>query len=247
MGFIRYTGGKPNMVAPVGGIKASDIVVGSIVKLMENDVATEYLVINQGIPSSSSLYDASCDGMWLLRKDIYENRQLHSGRTTSNYAEFDIHEYLNNTFFNIFGEIEKNVIPQVKIPYNPNDQYMSQVTNLPTKVFLLSATELGITNLNGTGIGTEGAKLKYFESSNANGAVSLPLRIAYLNGTASSWFTRSNGSSSTTDCDIIYVSDTGSLPPMTGYIDKESGIRPALILPSNAIFDQDTLLLKGVA
>ena len=47
---------------PIGGILASDLAVGSSVYLMENGAAAEYLVVNQGVPSNSSLYDASCDG-----------------------------------------------------------------------------------------------------------------------------------------------------------------------------------------
>ena len=56
---------------PISGIFASDIAVGSSVYMNENGTPVEYLVVNQGIPSASSLYDASCDGTWLLRKDIY--------------------------------------------------------------------------------------------------------------------------------------------------------------------------------
>ena len=76
MGKVMISGVAPQMKAPViSGILASDLAVGSSVYLMENGVATEYLVVNQGIPSGSSLYDSSCDGTWLLRKDIYEKRQ----------------------------------------------------------------------------------------------------------------------------------------------------------------------------
>ena len=45
--------------APISGILASDLAVGSVVKLMEGGVATDYLVVNQGKTSGSSLYDRS--------------------------------------------------------------------------------------------------------------------------------------------------------------------------------------------
>ena len=50
---------------PVVGIKAGDLPIGQIVKLMEGGVETEFIVVNQGIPENSSLYDASCNGTWL--------------------------------------------------------------------------------------------------------------------------------------------------------------------------------------
>ena len=50
--------------APVVGIKAGDLPIGQIVKLMEGGVETEFIVVHQGIPGS--MYDSSCDGTWLL-------------------------------------------------------------------------------------------------------------------------------------------------------------------------------------
>ena len=47
---------------PSTDILASDLAVGDIVKLMENGTPVEYIVVNQGKPYDSSLYDDSCDG-----------------------------------------------------------------------------------------------------------------------------------------------------------------------------------------
>ena len=41
--------------------------IGSIVKLKENGTLVDYIVVHKGRPSS--IYDASCDGVWLLRKE----------------------------------------------------------------------------------------------------------------------------------------------------------------------------------
>jgi len=60
--------------------------VGSIVKLKENGALVDYIVVHQCKPSS--LYDASCDGTWLLRKDILETRQWHSS---------NVNDYANST------------------------------------------------------------------------------------------------------------------------------------------------------
>ena len=53
------------------GTNAGDIDVGTEVILNESGQPVNYLIVNQGIPSA--LYDASCEGTWLLRKDIREN------------------------------------------------------------------------------------------------------------------------------------------------------------------------------
>lgn len=50
------------------GILASSLEVGAVVKLMEDGVATDFLVVNQGNPNTAQ-YDSSCDGTWLLRKE----------------------------------------------------------------------------------------------------------------------------------------------------------------------------------
>ena len=50
--------------------------VGSIVKLKVGGTAKEFIVVHQGKPSS--MYDSSCDGTWLLMKDILEATRWHS-------------------------------------------------------------------------------------------------------------------------------------------------------------------------
>ena len=132
--------------APVTGVLASSLAVGSAVKLMEGGTAVEYLVVNQGIPENSSLYDASCDGTWLLMKDIYENRQWNSSNV-NNLENSTIHSYLNGTFLNLFESNIRDAIKQVKLPYRKNggsggsDQ--SGANGLLCKIFLLSGYEVG--------------------------------------------------------------------------------------------------------
>lgn len=96
MGHVTVVGGC-RAKAPSTGILASALPVGSTVKLMEGGSAVEYLVVNQGIPSNSSLYDASCDGTWLLRKDIRELLAYNSSENNS-YKESAAHNYINDTF-----------------------------------------------------------------------------------------------------------------------------------------------------
>lgn len=157
------------------GTNAGDIDVGTEVILNENGQPVNYLIVNQGIPSA--LYDASCEGTWLLRKDIAENRQWHSFNN-NDYENSTIDNYLNTTFLNLFESNIRDAIKQVKIPYRKGAGYGKTVTSgasgLSAKIFLLSSTEV---SFNHDYMPTnEGAELSYFAGCADN------KRIAYLNG-----------------------------------------------------------------
>lgn len=231
--------------APISGILASDLAVGSSVYLMENGVATEYLVVNQGIPEQSSLYDASCDGLWLLRKDIKENRQWHSSNV-NDYANSTIHTWLNSDFFNLFGSVEQDAIKQVKIPYRSGSgtsftPIMSGESGLSSKIFLLSAIEVGLSNNYDSP--KDGSLLSYFDIG--TGATACNKRVGYNNGSVVTWWLRSPY------CDSDYPGRAWNVYTDGGNGNHKCnisyGIRPALVLPSTALFDKNTLILKGVA
>lgn len=245
MGHCTVVGGKLDMTAPMTGILASDLAVGSIVKLMEDGVATEYLVVNQGKPSGSSLYDASCDGTWMLRKDIKENRQWHSSNV-NDYQNSTIHAWLNGDFFNLFGSVEQSAVKQVKIPYvngTANSAVASGANGLVAKIFLLSGYEVGFTTSDSSFFPVDGAKLDYFESGDTSGGTNRTKRIAYLNGAAYHWWLRSPDTSRTAYAWLVYANGSHGAGPCS----NPYGIRPALVLPPNALFNKNTMLLKGVA
>ena len=241
MGKVIMSGIVPTLKAPSTGILAQDIAVGSVVKLMEGGTAVEYLVVNQGIPSNSSLYDASCDGTWLLRKDIHSERQWNTSDANI-YETSAINTWLNGDFFNSLGTTEQAVVKQVKIPYRRggsggSDQ--SGANGLSCKVFLLSGYEVGWTTSDSSYFPVDGAKLDYFTASSDGDSK----RIAKLNGSADGWWLRSPY---TGDTGIVcFVGGNGSYYFSNASISR--GIRPAVILPSNALFDETTMLLKGVA
>ena len=105
--------GAGRMTIPSVDILASDLAIGTVVKLMEGDTAVEYLVVNQGIPSNSNLYNSSCNGTWLLRKDIHSNKEWDSGSGDDAYKTSTINTWLNGDFFNSLGSIEQSTIKQV--------------------------------------------------------------------------------------------------------------------------------------
>ena len=208
--------------------------VGSTVKLKVNGTAKEFIVVHQGKPSS--LYDDSCNGTWLLMKDIYENRVWQSGNINK-YESSDIHTYLNNTFLNLFESNIRDAIKQVKIPYRKNggsggtDQ--SGANGLSAKIFLLSGYEVGWTTSDYSYFPVDGAKLSYFESGTGTSANNK--RIANLNGSAATWWLRSprTGYSS-----IVWdVYSSGSCD--NGGASYSYGIRPALVLPSTLLVSDD--------
>ena len=224
---------------PVVGIKAGDLPIGQIVKLMEGGVETEFIVVNQGIPENSSLYDASCNGTWLLRKDIKENR-VWNGSSNNTYSVSSINTWLNGDYFNSLGAIEQTVIKQVKIPYvngtGSGGSIGSGAQGLNTKIFLAGNFELGWTKADGSYHPADGAAFSYFLGTSQTDTK----RIAYFNNVATKWWTRSANSNSTST--IWSTSDTGG-PSSTNAV-SSAGVRPALIIPSTSIFDPTTYLLK---
>lgn len=173
---------------PPTGIQAGTLDIEQEVLINENGTPVTYIVVHQGRPSS--LYDASCDGTWLLRKDIKENGQWNSSNN-NDYENSTIDNYLNTTFLNLFESNIRDAIKQVKIPYRKGAGYGKTVTSgssgLSTKIFLLSATEVGF---NMSYMPTnEGVELAYFSGCADDGADNK--RVAKLNGSATGWWLRS--------------------------------------------------------
>ena len=243
MGRVIMSGIVPLLKAPVTGVLASSLAVGSTVKLMEGGTAVECLVVNQGIPENSSLYDASCDGTWLLRKDCHSERTWHTSNVNK-YESSSINTWLNGEFFNTLGSAEQAAIKQVKIPYRKNggsggtDQ--SGANGLLCKIFLLSGYEMGWTTNNNQFFPQDGAKLSYFESGTGTSANNK--RIANYGGSAAFWWLRSPYTDNTNGVWLVRSNGNYGLNGASG----SSGIRPALVLPSNAPFDETTMILKGV-
>ena len=210
----------------------STLAVGSSVYLNVGGVRKEFLVVHQGKPSS--MYDESCNGTWLLMKDIYEQHQWHSSNVNK-YETSDVNTYLNGPFFNLFDSNIQGIIKQVKLPYRKNggsggsDQ--SGANGLAAKVFLLSGREVGYGANNSIYFPNDGAKLSYFESGTGTSANNK--RIANLNGSATSWWLRSPY---TDDTSYVWFVDYRGFysyyHPSNSY-----GIRPALILPSTTLVD----------
>ena len=213
--------------------------VGSSVYLKVNGVNTEFLVVHQGKPSS--LYDDSCNGTWLLMKDIYKTMAWDS--SNNDYKNSDVHSYLNGTFLGLLETDIQNAIKQVKIPYRngtgSGGTTASGANGLSTKIFLLSGYEVGWTTSDSQNFPVDGAKLDYFTASSSGNSK----RIANLNGTATYWWLRSPYTNKTNyvwnvdsngDCNHWYYSST-------------YGVRPALVLDSLLSVSDDGSVQTNVA
>lgn len=232
---VIFAQGGFSMASVALGTKA----VGSIVKLKESGVAVNYIVVHQGKPSS--IYDESCNGTWLLRQDIAENRVWDDGDV--NKLEYsDIHAYLI-TWITRYDEDIRNAIKQVKIPYRKNggsggsDQ--TGANGLSCKVFLLSGYEVGWTTSTNPYFPVDGAVLSYFQGTASTDAK----RIAKLNGTPVHWWLRSPYTSSTSH--VWNVCSNGSCDYWSA--NNSLGVRPALILPSTLLVSDDGSITTNTA
>lgn len=221
-------------------VTLSSKAIGSTIMLKVNGSAKDFIVVHQGKPSS--VYDDSCNGTWLLMKDIYESRQWHSSNT-NDYANSTIHSYLNSTFLAMFDSNIQKAIKQVKLPYRKGSGTSTTVTSgsngLSAKIFLLSATETSFSfSYMPSG---EGAELAYFKGCADNSSDSK--RVAYLNGSAASWWLRSPRCGDFVSA--LYVYSNGDW----GYYNcsYSYGVRPALILPSTLLVSDDGTVSTNTA
>lgn len=228
MGMFLRRGPAPHRT------RMSDLEIGQTIKLNVNGTPWEWLVVHQGLPSS--IYDASCDGTWLLMNDIYEKRVWDSGNINK-YESSDIHAYLNNTFLNLFDSNIKDAIKQVKIPYRKNggsggtDQ--SGANGLSAKIFLLSGYEVGWTTSDSSYFPVDGEKLDYFTASSGGNSK----RIANFNGSSDYWWLRSPLAPNK---NYVWRVDSGG-GYRNSYASNSFGIRPAIILPSDMLVTDDML------
>ena len=198
----------------------ADRPVGSTVTLNVGGKPYEFIVVQQGKPSS--MYDDSCSGTWLLMKDCYTQRIYSSNG--AEYYNSSIDAWLNDDFINSLDV--KDTVKTVKIPYKLRaGSIISGANGLSRKAFLPSYRELGGTR----SYSETGAMLEYFSSINSDGNSNL--RIAYDHETAGavSYFTR-DPQGDGADL-VLVITDRGgksAVSPSSSHY-----IRPCIILHSD--------------
>lgn len=226
-------GGTAYDINLIPGIPISELAVGTSVFANVNGTLAEFIVINQGLPAS--MYDESCNGTWLLMKDIYTKRAWDDN--DNDYANSDIHAYLNSTFLGLLDADIQECIKQAKIPYfngvGTAGSVASGANGLSAKVFLLAHAEM----ISGyfSNAAYDGAHLSYF-GSNAK-------RVAKLNGSAIAYYTRSPNIKS--DYYVIYIGSGGdSNGNYSGF--NKRGIRPAFIVESETLVSESDYSIIGL-
>ena len=216
----------------MANVKLGTKAVGSIVKIKVNGASKDFIVVQQGNPNTGT-YDASCDGTWLLMKDIYTTSTFSSNNNS--YKDSSIHSYLNSTFFNLIDGDIRNAIKQVKIPYqNGTGSGGSLATGsngLSTKVFLLSGYEVGWTTSDNGYFPKDGVRLAYFGNSSGGNSK----RIAYNGSSAAIWWLRSPHTYDSLN--VWRVGTDGS--NLGSWYSNSYGVRPAFILPSTLVVSDD--------
>lgn len=176
--LIGGTGYDISFGTPVG-----ELAVGTSVYMNVGGVRKEFIIVHQGNPNPE-IYDASCNGTWLMIKDIYDTSEWGFTTTVSyeqKYSTSKAFQHLNETVLQAFEPSIQKDIQQVNIPV-----YDSNVWNLTAKIFHLSCKEIGYSGYSPL----EGAKLDYFEDT-YYGEDTSATRIAYYEGSASVWELRS--------------------------------------------------------
>ena len=217
--------------------RLGNVAVGSIVKLKERGVPQKYLVVHQGRPSA--MYDVSCDGTWLLRKDAW---------TEYNWDNDGGNEYLKSNFVEFLDEFVslldpsiKPFIKTVKIPYCVGGYGGFEIKSGPNgnqcRVFPLGGYEVGLTSGLNSGIPADGSKLAYFKSG--NGTLAKEKRIVEYKGSTVPWWTRSSNPSLTRYAWSI-SSDGDYHSEITNVLHY---VLPAMIMQQNLIVDDSGNIL----
>ena len=222
-------------------VKLSTKAVGSIVKIAVDGKDYDWLVVHQGLPGN--VYDASCNGTWLLMKDASAAKSTFGDGNGNSYKDSGIHTYLNDTFYSLIDSDIRNAIKQVKIPYqNGTGSGGSLATGsngLSTKVFLLSGYEVGWTTSDNSSFPKDGVRLAYFGNSSGGNSK----RIAYNGSSAANWWLRSPN---TNHGSLVWgVKSDGSFNYWQHY--NSISVRPAFILPPTLVVSDDGTVSTNTA
>lgn len=197
---------------------------GSIIKLKENGKLVDFYVAKHD-------YESGLNGSGrtlVVRKDCYDNRAWHSSNVNA-WASCTMRSWLNSTYLNMLDADIRSLIGTTKYYYTPGNGSWS-VTTRSDAVFLLSATELGQSQ---SWFNTEGSALP----------IASTLKIAYLNGSANTQWTRSPGTGFTGSA--ICLDSDGHVNYYRCTVTR--GSRPAFTLPSNLYVSDDGSVFQNTA
>ena len=205
---------------PISGVALNSIAEGSTVYLNENGTPAEFYVAKHN-------YEQTLNGSGrtlLVRKSQFGTLAWNSAGVNT-YANSTIDTWMNNNYKGVLDSNVVEAIGETKFYYTTgNGNY--NVTTLSRAVFSLSLYEYG------------------FSPSYANKEGStLPISET-LKETATTW-SRTPVISNDEHTHAIYQTTTKTYT--TYDVKNKMGVRPAMTIPSNSVFDEETLLFKGVS
>ena len=218
--------------------------IGEIVKIREDNIPTEFIVIQKGDPFlnnakyengiyilpkdiPSPTYVGFRHGVTLLRKDIHSVGSY--GAYGIDYANSDVHKWCNTSYLNLIQEDIRNQIMDVRIPYknNVNDFVCIGHNGLKCKVFLLSTMEV---NTPGDNSLNEGVVFSYFKEDEIN------KRIANFNDSPDWWWLRSQSIGYKLP---YWITQFGTCGFYYDHVKIIYGRRPAFVLPESLSIDHE--------
>lgn len=232
MGKVIMSGVVPPLSEPITGILLATIAEGSTVYLNENGNPVEFYVACHN-------YEESLNGMGrtlLVRKDCYDERIFNTteNETKNVFQDSTIDVWLNTNYLGLLDERAKSAIEETCFVYthhDPNEDDTFHVTTLTRPVFLLSLYEYG-------------KSTSYSEKEGSTLSIASTLRIAKYNGTAVKHWTRSPNTANRGN--MYCLSASGGSTSGNVSTGTTAYSRPCFTLPSNARFDEETLIFKGV-
>ncbi len=229
------------MAAVTLGSKA----VGDIVKIKIGGVLEDFIIVHKGKPSS--MYDASCDGVWVLKKVL-----TYYGKWSSIWADYE-NSYLHSDFkdANFLDDGMRRLVKTVRIPYAKGygvDQTVASGANgLSCKAFALSLYEVGgFQGSNNNREVVDGSVLAYFSGLTNAASNKRKAECTYsqaTSGTKTGWVLRTPPYHSGNVVNLVYPSGFIN----TTETDKETGRRYAMIFPTNLMVDDSGEILSNTA
>ena len=201
---------------PKAGTPISSLSEGTLIKMNENGAPVEFYVAKVN-------YEEGLNGagrVLVVRKDVYDERQWNSINLNA-WASCTMRSWLNSTYKGLLDTGIQEAMGTTTYRYTPGNGNRI-VTTRSDAVFLLSATELGKSR---TYANVEGSALP----------IASTLRIAYLNGSATTQWTRSPNTNVTN-----YAWRLSSTGDILDYLcDTILGSRPCFTLPSTISVDEN--------
>lgn len=204
-------------------INLANVSVGDEVNLPYNGVMVPHIVVHIGNPDSS-LYDASCDGVWVMAKSLLGSSVWCSNSTYKTSFEHSEAMTALQQYFANYDSSVKSVIKTVKIPYcvgNGDATVQTGSNGFSCNLFPLSPTEVGFPE--NSFVPAVGTKLDYFESGTTASA-----NQKRIEGASKHWLRVPNNP--TQNYNVCAVSNEGTLEGNA--YSSSNGLRPCFIMPT---------------